>query len=148
MFWFLKIFSSFAYCMYPSFLSFFINWQFVKKYLPIFNITAVILQHPWHDFNFFIFALEKEKGTSNIKYYMLIMFLNKILGSSYIYIVQCNAQNLPYYILVLTKLPFFSLKSRRLFTVQSPTCPPSKLCVTKSIMAIELRKRLWLIYLN
>ena len=48
--------------MYPSFLSFFINWQFV------------ILQHPWHDFNFFIFVLEKEKSISNIKYYMLIMF--------------------------------------------------------------------------
>ena len=36
----------------------------------------------------------------------------------YIYIAQFNAQNLPYYILVLTKLPFFSVKSRCLFTVQ------------------------------
>ena len=73
-----------------------------------------------------------------------LRFLNKILGPSYIYTVLFNAQNLPYDIRALTNLPFFSIKSRRLFTVRSPTCNPGKLYVAKSIMALELRKRLLL----
>ena len=68
---------------------------------------------------------------------------NKILGLSYTYNVLFNAQNLSYYILVLTKLPFFSVKSRRMFTVQSRPCPPGKSFVAKSIMALALRKRLF-----
>ena len=43
MFWFLKIFSSFAYCMYPSFSSFFVNWQVVENYFSIFNILGTII---------------------------------------------------------------------------------------------------------
>ena len=59
---------------------------------------------------------------------MFLSFLNKILGPLYVYIFLFNIQNLSYYILALPKLPFFSVKSKHLFTVQSPTCPPGKLC--------------------
>ena len=59
----------------------------------------------------------------------------------YIHIVLFKAQNLPYYIVALKKVPFFSVKSRHLFTVQTPTCPPGKLSVVKSTIALELRKR-------
>ena len=52
-------------------------------------------------------------------------------------LLKFSTQKLPYHILTLTKLPFFRVKSRCLFTIQSPTCSPGKLCVVKTIMELE-----------
>ena len=44
----------------------------------------------------------------------------------------------------MANFPYFIIKSRPLFTVQSPTYPSVKLCeIAKTIMALELRKRLY-----
>ena len=57
----------------------------------------------------------------------------------HINIALFNTQTSPYYILAVTKLPLFYRKIKEL----SPTCHFGKLYVVKSIVALELRKRLF-----